>query len=236
MNPNNANRRKEKDASTAAVKRAYDAIKADIIDFAIMPGERINEVELAGALGMSRAPVREALNRLVEGGFVFFDAGKGFFCRKFSASEIADLFEIRLDLETAAVRKACVNGSAADIASILESWRKIAERHLDMSIDQLIASDEIFHMQIAALAGNAERMTILTNINERIRFVRKISIESESRRNSFVDEHLRLIAAIARQDQAEAVQLIEYHLDLNAKELKANIHEGLSRIYAKEIL
>lgn len=219
-----------------AVLRAYEKIKSDIVAFAIIPGERINEVELAAALEMSRAPVREALNRLVAGGFVSFDSGRGFFCRRFSASEIADLFEVRRDLETAAIRRACAVAGDSDIAALAAACEDTLQQQAALAAADLVLRDEAFHLGVAALAGNAERLVILRNINERIRFVRQISIESPERRQSLVDEHRRLIDAIARHDEAEAAALIAYHLDLNSRDLKANIQEGLTRIYAKEIV
>lgn len=224
------------DSSTIAVKRAYDYLRDKTIEFGFRPGERINEVELAQVLEMSRAPVREALNRLVVGGFVIFEPGKGFFCRKFSVTEISDLFGVRADLEIAAVRQACQRATDAEIAALIEGWQSVAARQPSLAIGDLILFDENFHIDLASLAGNAERIRILENINERIRFVRKISIESESRRNSFVDEHMKIAKALVKRDAAKVVELMKYHLGLNSKELKANIHEGLARIYAEEVM
>ncbi|MCD8140046.1 MAG: GntR family transcriptional regulator [Planctomycetaceae bacterium] len=224
------------DTSTMAVKRAYEFLRDKTIDFGFRPGERINEVELTNVLNMSRAPVREALNRLVVGGFVGFEPGKGFFCRKFSVTEISELFGVREDLELAAARQTCRIASDEQLAALMTNWQPIVEASSSMSIDELIVADEKFHLDLASLAGNSERIRVLQNINERIRFVRKINIESKQRRIDFLSEHSKIAQAFSDRDEDKAVELLQYHLGLNSKELKANIHEGLARIYAEELV
>lgn len=231
-----AHDKNKNDASTMAVKKAYDYLQEKTIDFSLRPSERINEVELASRLSMSRAPVREALNRLVMGGFVVFEPGKGFFCRKFSVTEISDLFGVREDLEIAAVGQACHKATDEQLTVLLANWQSISQAHPSIPIGELILSDEQFHLSLVALAGNLERIRVLENINERIRFVRKISIEKEERRRAFVGEHDKILDAIAERDERKAVETMKYHLGFNSLELKGNIHEGLARIYAEEVL
>ncbi len=227
--------KESKETSTMAVKRAYDYIRDKTIDFSIRPGDQINEIEVANELKMSRVPVREALNRLTVGGFVSFDPGKGFFCRKFSESEMKDLYGVRHDLEMGAVRQACQAGNDNDIAAILSDWERIADTYMNMSWDELILLDELFHIRIASSAGNIERVAFLQNIYERIRFVRKISIEKDTRRHALVGEHLDLVQAILNHDEMRSAKLLEYHLGINSQELKENIRTGMLRIYADDI-
>ncbi len=227
---------KSNSRSTLAVKHAHDYIKEKVIDFIIPPGEHINEVELAEALGMSRAPIREALNQLYIGGFVTFQSGKGFFCRKFSAKDVADLLELRADLESAAISHIGNKEARPDILAIYSTWKEVATKHREMNMDELVNADEDFHVKLAALAGNEERVKILRNINERVRFIRKIALEKEPRRSNFIGEHLKICEALMQQDQAELIKLLDYHIGINSSQLKPIIHEGLARIYAEEIL
>lgn len=230
------NKRKElTETSTMAVKRAYDYIRDMAIDFSIRPGEQINEIEVANNLEMSRVPVREALNRLVVGRLVSFDPGKGFFCRKFSESEMNELYGVRFDLEMGAVRQACREGNNDDISSILSDWENIADTYLDKSQEGLILLDESFHIRIATLSGNMERVAFLQNIYERIRFVRKIHIEKASRRETLVHEHLSLAGAILKHDEALSTELLECHLGPNSQELRENIRMGMLRIYSDDM-
>lgn len=225
-----------KETSTLAVKRACDYIRDMSIDFAIRPGEQINEIDVANTLKISRVPVREALNRLVVGGFVYFDPGKGFFCRKFSETEMRELYSVRFDLELGAVRQACCQeGTDTAIAALLSDWEKIADTYASVSQEELIQLDELFHMRIVALSGNSERVAFLQNIYERIRFVRKINIETDSVREGLVRAHLNLAQAILKHDADLATKLLEQHLGVNSQELKENIRTGMLRIYADDI-
>ncbi|MDO5688748.1 MAG: GntR family transcriptional regulator [Tissierellia bacterium] len=227
--------KEEKGVTTLAVKRAYDYVKQNAIDFAVHPGMQINEVEIANTLKMSRVPVREALNRLVVGRFVFFKPGKGFYYRKFSETEMANLYEIRYDLEIAIIKNACRMEKREQMDEILQSWEEVSKVYKDMDNAELIMADEAFHLSIADLADNMERIHFLQNIYERTRFVRCISIESELRCDEFVKEHMNLILAIAARDEDEALKLMKYHLGVNSRELKDNIKIGMMRIYADEI-
>ena len=69
-------------ASDSIVDRVYEQLKAMAVSYEFKPGERLNEGELAKRLGVSRTPLREALNRLNTEGFLRFTPGKGFFCRR----------------------------------------------------------------------------------------------------------------------------------------------------------
>src|SRR5690606_31139082 len=82
-----------------SVNRVYAAIRRMAVNFEFRPEQRINEVELAAALNVSRTPVREALNRLVIEGLITLVPNKGFYCRPFDAEQIMSLFEVRTALE-----------------------------------------------------------------------------------------------------------------------------------------
>lgn len=224
-----------KQTSTMAVKSAYEYLKELTVDFTIRPGEQINESEIANQLQMSRVPVREALNRLVIGGLVSFDPGKGFFCRKFSETEMKDLYEVRLDLEIGAVKQACHVGKDEEIGTILDECKKLAEDYQQKEQQELILLDEAFHIKLATLGGNMERVALLQNVYERIRFVRKINIEEESSRASLIGDHIRLIEAVLAHDEEKAIGLVSRHLGVDSQELKENIRTGMLRIYAADM-
>src|ERR1700743_403542 len=91
-------------SSDSIVDRVYEQLKAMAISYEFKPGERLNEGELAKRLGVSRTPLREALNRLNTEGFLRFTPGKGFFCRELDAHEIFALYALRQSIEVAGER------------------------------------------------------------------------------------------------------------------------------------
>lgn len=227
---------KKNNSSLLASQKAYEHIKEISINFSGKPQTQINELEMAKILGMSRVPVREALNGLAIHGFVLFEHGKGFFYRRFSETEMKNLYDVRLDLEMGSVRRACRHGEDNKIKIILEQWEKIKSTKASFSIDELIDFDEQFHLDIANLVHNAVYINYLKTIYEKIRFLRKIHVENEIRKSAFVDEHYNLIVAILNHAEKDALATIEDHLGANSQELKNNIITGMLRIYQEDIV
>jgi DNA-binding GntR family transcriptional regulator len=222
-------------SSARMVERAYNFLRQQAVGFGFHPGERVNEVATAVSLKMSRAPVREALNRLVMKGLFEFEPGKGFFCRKLSVKEVSDLFELRENLETASLRYVVKNATDAEIQERRKSWTEVVARQEKMDIESLVDFDEQFHIQLAQLAGNLERLKILQNINERIRFVRRINLEADERRTATIEDHTRLIEAVSKRDEEKTIKIIGLHLKMSSADLRSHIFEGISRIYANEM-
>ncbi len=220
---------------TDAAARAYRAIHDMTVNFQIAPDARLNEVDLAGRLGMSRAPVREALNRLVADGLVTFAPGRGFRCRRLSAKEIGDLYGVRCDLEMAAVREAAVRHDPGRARDLLDRWTAVLADEATTDIGTLIAADETFHADLVGLSGNLERVRILHNINARIRFVRRINLDDDARRHASLSEHLPILRSVLDgQGEAAARQLAD-HLAMSSDEVRRHVAAGLARIYAEAV-
>lgn len=215
-----------------AADRAYRHLLQQAVTFGIRPGERVNEVEIAASLEMSRAPVREALNRLVTQGLVVSERGKGFFGRKLSATELAELMGVRSDLELSAIRQVCAHATDEMIEDLVAVNRSHPIDPTTMAIDQMVALDEAFHLRIARTAGNSERVRVLENINHRIHFVRRLVLEDSNRRGEVIHEHDDILTAIQHRDVDRATSLMERHLQINSASFVESLREGLARIYA----
>lgn len=215
------------------VQRVYARLQAMAATFELRPSEHVNEVELAARLGVSRTPVREALNRLATEGMVTFVPNKGFFCRPLEANEIANLSELRAGVEGVAVLAACEKASDADIAALARSWRGVIQRLKSMNARDLAVEDEQFHESLVSLAGNSELDKVIRNINVRIRFVRECAIEHPKRRKDTVSEHAEVIEALQRRDGAKARTVLERHVRITGEDALDYITQGLARIYLR---
>ena len=220
------------DKSPSSVDRAYAAIKDRAIAFRFKPGERVNEVELASRLNVSRTPLREALNRLASEGFLSFVAGKGFFCREFKPKEIFELYQLRTVVEGAAARMAAEQASAEQIDELARFLDETGPDDGNRSSEELVALDERFHAKILDFAGNAEMRQLLGNINDRIKFYR--SSDMASRRKRTQNEHRDILDAIRDGDGARAQALMEEHISRRLDEITGGIKEGYSRIYLRD--
>jgi DNA-binding GntR family transcriptional regulator len=218
------------------VNRAYRVLREKTVRFGFKPGERLNENELARQLGMSRAPVREAMNRLVTEGLLTVVPNQGFSCRKLSASEIAALYAVRADLEAGGIREAARQPNPAAVEAIASYWEEVVATADAMPIDDLVARDEEFHLKVAALGGNTERVRMLEHINARIHFVRRINLEDATRRRNGFAEHRKLLKLLLAGDHDAAAEFLRRHLMLNADQATEAIHQGLARIYAETVV
>ncbi len=213
------------------VDRIHDEVRQMAIEYRFKPGERLNESDLSKELGVSRTPLREALNRLVAEGYLAFRPGQGFFCRGLSPTEVFDLYDTRVAIEAAAARLSCDRATPEEIEPI-RAFIKTAEPHLKHHvIDELVTFDEKFHTRLAALSQNAELQRILANINGRIRFVRCIYMENRDIKN---DEHLAILNLIEVGAADAADQLVRKHIGRRREEINGAVREGLFRIYSDE--
>ena len=214
--------------------RVYEELRRMAMDYQFKPNERINEVELAGRLNVSRSPIREALQRLVTEGLITAQPNRGFFCRGFDADELLNLTDVRILLEERAVVLAILRASDAELRDLRDDWEKIQARANFLSGTELVARDEEFHIRIARMSGNPEIANMLKSINTRIHFVRKIGVDQNEPRSRTYNEHNEIARAMAARDSARAVRLLHDHIRISAADAMATLKEGLARIYMRE--
>jgi len=215
--------------TTGAVQRVYQRVKELAISFALRPGERINEVILAKTLGVSRTPLREALNRLASDGFLTFSPKYGFYRRPLDVKEIRDLYELRQEIEVSAVRYGVERARPEDLEEIARYLEQGRHDSPDRTIDDLVALDEGFHERLMGLSGNAEMLRVLQNVNSRIRFLRWIDMNG--RRQGTQAEHLAVLEAVRAGNAPEAAALLERHIHRRLDQLVDAVKESYARIY-----
>ena len=199
------------------------------ISYQLKPGEKVSEIELAQRLGVSRTPVREALTRLVNDGFLL-PASRGFVCRPLNVQETLALYEARVAVECACLTLAierATDSEIAEAASFLVHSRQVPP---NAPVEQLVELDEGFHLRIADMARNAELRRVLVNLNERIRFIRWIDMEKVGR-DSTQNEHRSILKALKARDAGESERLLRKHIGLRQDQIVAAITRGLAKIY-----
>lgn len=211
------------------VEDIYRALKQKSVAFAFRPGDRVNEVALARDLGVSRTPLREALNRLVAEKLMEFRPGSGFYCRDLDAQAIFDLYELRRIIEVGAVRAACDRASNEDLAALKESHYGVDGVRPGLTVGEATADDERFHVDIARLTGNAALVSQLMAVNERIRFIRWVDMAA--RVGATKGEHLRIIDSLLARDDAEAAAVMAQHIERRMDQVVDAVREGISSIY-----
>ncbi len=225
-----ARRSEEREAPASLADTAYARIKQSIFDFELVPGDRFSENELAQSLGMSRTPVREALARLQRDGFLEVQFRAGWLVKPFDFEAFEHLYDLRMVLETTAVRR-LVDGlagkdapsrRATDLAAV-EALRRFwlvpkAERSDDWK--HVAAMDEAFHVALVGAAGNPELARVHREITERIRIVRRLDFTQPVRVDKTYEEHAQILRAILGGRVEQAVLLLRSHIEASKAEVR----------------
>jgi GntR family transcriptional regulator, rspAB operon transcriptional repressor len=194
---------------------AYSAIREKILTGAFQPGVRIREDQLAEEISMSRTPVREAINQLAAEGLVNNIPRKGIYLHEITPSQIAELLDVREALEVLAVVR-CIDRMDADCLKRLEAIQ--TDFAAQLAAQQYPACnrlDSLFHREIAALSGNTTLIRFLSDIEDTMQIARLIEKKTDAdmkNRITFL-EHAQILACIANQDRAGAVQAVRNNLN-----------------------
>jgi DNA-binding GntR family transcriptional regulator len=215
-------------------ERAYNAIRKLLVEFKLKPEERINEVHLAKTLGVSRTPIREALNRLASEGFVSLTPNRGFFVRSLSTEGLLDLYELRSIIECAAFRLMCDRADDDQIDRLRSYWNAIVDDYTGHPPDVILAEDEGFHLLIAELSGNPELVNQLSAINARIRFIRRIQIEHRSHDKNQVASHSAIVEAAVKRDVEGGVELLRQHIEMTVSATQQALKDALLKVFSPD--
>jgi len=197
--------------------RVHQNIKFQIIRGTLKPGTRLPEEELSKAMNISRAPIREAFNRLEEEGFVTIIPRKGAAVSKITAQVIEDIFEIRETLESLAVRKSIGKISIEKLEKVGEGFKNFVNKPTSAeNCIQYLVLDKKFHDLLSQNCGNKKLIELLANLQEQIHWLRNISLKRITFAGS-VKEHLAIIEALKKNDEELIIKVLLQHLE-RAKE------------------
>ncbi|GGP25830.1 GntR family transcriptional regulator [Silvimonas amylolytica] len=200
----------------------YASIKADIMEFRLLPGDRFTESEVAERLNVSRTPVREALYRLQNEHFVEVQFRNGWQVRPFDFAYFEDLYDVRVILELAAARRLCEHvdlDTNAELVELKSLWLvPVGERLTDGKI--VSGFDELFHSTLVAATGNREMARIHRDVTEKIRPIRRLDFTKPYRVDTTYHEHGAILRAILQRRADEAQRMLKAHIDESKSEVR----------------
>ncbi len=218
-------------AGGSAMTRSYDGLRKLILTYDIKPNERINEVELAKRFGVSRTPIREALNRLVVERLLRFEPSVGFFRPKINTQEIVDLYELRVILETAGVRLAIQRAADDEICDLIDFWTGTYNERTTATRAQTIVNDETFHERLAGLSHNQEIVEDLRRLNARIHFIRWADLSGEGLHQASYLKHLELLEVLRLRDEKKSIEVLRNIIVKRQEEIVDILKEGAAKLY-----
>jgi len=198
---------------------AYAKLKNNIFEFELLPGDRFSETDIAGRLGMSRTPVREALYRLEREGYMQVHFRVGWSVRAFDLTQFENLYDLRLVLEMASVQRLCDRADRPDLDALRVTWlAPAAERPADCA--QMCNLDEAFHAALVEAAGNPEVARCHREVAERIRIIRRLDFTQEHRVERTYEEHAHILRAVIRRRADQATLLLRTHIEASKAEVR----------------
>jgi GntR family transcriptional regulator of vanillate catabolism len=232
--------RTPEDASQTA--RAFVGLRELLLRGEFARGERISEIPLAARLGMSRTPIRMALERLAHLGLLHVGATGGFTVREFTIDEVRDAIEVRAVLEGTAARLAAERlGDDGELQALRLRGEEVG-RHAQLSINTLgdyMDDNEAFHAAIVDLAKSEMLRRMLTHVNSlpfaapsAMVFPTSMLDESEATLAIAHEQHRSIVDAIRRREGTRAEHLAREHalLAWRAFELALNDEDALRRV------
>ena len=204
----------------ALAERVYQALKNDIFEYRLMPGDRFSESEIAERMEVSRTPVRQALFWLEREGYVEVWFRSGWQVKNFDFEYFEELYDLRTVLECEAVKRLCVMPSAQCstlLAELQQFWLQAKRLEDGKTVSQ---HDEAFHITLVASAGNREMARIHAELTEKIRIIRRLDFTRDDRVDATYREHGQILQAIFQQQTEEAQRILTAHIAVSKAEVR----------------
>lgn len=191
--------------------RVYEALLELITTRVLRPGQHLVESELAGHLGVSRQPVREALQRLNTEGWVDLRPAQGAFVHEPTQDEADQLLTVRTLLEAEAARLAAQNADKEGIDALQELCAEGERAVAAEDVDRAVVLNAAFHTKVMELAGNTVLAGLAGQVDRRVRWY-YTPVARQRGKQSWI-EHRELITAITARDEQRATRLMREHTE-----------------------
>ena len=187
----------------------YHELKKKLMSSSIKQGERIWEDEIAAEFGVSRTPVREAINRLIAEGFVENRPRKGIFAAEVSRDELIKMLDIRIVLEELSVKMCCLLISEEEISKLKGIYSDFSDKLKKGEYGKASELDSEIHKYIAQVSNNQKLIAYINDIQDFFAYTRTGVVNwTDKKVERSVNDHHDLVEAIAVRDEAKAASLI----------------------------
>jgi len=195
---------------------AYRTLKESLleIDLSQMPDEgRLDERELADRLGVSRTPLREAINRLVMEGFLKVVPRKGIYVVKKSKQEIVEILLVRAALEGMAARLATKHVTEKDVVRMKKIFSTFHPSKIKGQYLRYADANIAFHELVLNTSRCGKLIEMANSLFDHIRWIRFRAVSFQERLEKIHQEHLKIIEALEKRDAAMAEKRMRGHIE-----------------------
>jgi DNA-binding GntR family transcriptional regulator len=202
-----------------------ETLRDAIVSGVLKPGERLMEIQLAEELGVSRTPVRESIRKLELEGFVVMVPRRGTYVTDLSIKDINEVYEIRTVLDVLAAGLAAERITEEELEELERLLVQIGEFVDQNDVEKLIEFDSQFHDVLYRATRNDRLVGIINNLREQFTRFRSISMKYPGRMKNTVEEHTRLVEAIAQRNPDLAQQVAREHMENSEQTLLKEFDE-----------
>ena len=188
-------------------------LRSAILHGELVPGERLMEVKLSQQLGVSRTPVRDAIQRLVEEGLVDLVPRCGAIVAGITDKDMRDVLEVRITLEELAVSLCIERITDEDMEKLRESNEMFKTAVTEGDPLKIAEFDVAFHDIIYSITCNRRLLQIINELREQIYRYRLEYIKNDKARTDLVKEHERIIRYISMGDTEKAKLAVRNHIE-----------------------
>lgn len=213
----------------------YRVLWQRILDRRLRAGQKLSDLRLSDELGVSRTPVREALQRLVQDGIARAEPNRGFYVASFAPGDVAEIYDIRAALEVMALRIAAPFFSPEELRLDLAELDRIETRlaraetseELHSAADDFLRSDRAFHRRLVERADRKRLAALVEGLWAQIAVFQQAGSYLPSLVRQSVADHRAMIHALIEGDHAAAVARLEHHIQEVKARVLADVAAGL---------
>lgn len=190
-------------------EKTYQVLKQKILSNEFKPNACLEEKMLCSVTGVSRTPVREAINRLAQEGLITIIPQKGAFVTTLSIQEAKELFETRILLEPIVLRQGF---ASIDFDVLMEFKANFQEGVEQKNYPFLHQRDYDFHNYLNSCCKNTFLMKIMVNLQDFFQMIRTLEFYSKERTENGAREHIQIIDLIFNGDVEKVCDLLKQHI------------------------
>jgi GntR family transcriptional regulator, rspAB operon transcriptional repressor len=209
--PASATRLRKSEPRGAFARNAYESIRNAILDCTLLPGLALSEQALSEGLGVSRAPVRDALRQLANEGLVQVIPQRGTYVARIDPVKVRDAVFVREAIECRAAELACLADAKdkAQLHTLLQTQQNASQRG---DYASHLQADEELHLRILQLAGHPHAWPALRLARTGMNRVRHLAISAVGSHRIAIDQHQLIIDAIVLGDAVKAREHMREHI------------------------
>jgi DNA-binding GntR family transcriptional regulator len=206
--------------------KAFRYVENSILTGELKPNDRVTEEEVAGRVGASRTPVREALDKLEREELLYRNEGNRLVVRPLAEKEIGDAFDARSILEGYAAALAAKSISDAQIKTLEELIERQEKSLAEKDIEEFCRLDEQFHDRVAREAGNKHLFDLLNKLSDVMHRYRFTILRLHSKPVVALEDHKSILASLKARDDKAVEKAVLKHIGRGRDFLKKKIRES----------